>query len=77
MSRKVQFNVGMTCDGCSGAVTRILNKVEGVADVACDLEAKTVIVTGTADQAVMLEKLEKWGQAAGKSVELVGEVVEA
>jgi copper chaperone CopZ len=38
------LNVGMTCEGCSGAVTRILGKVPGVQDVECNLDAKTVKV---------------------------------
>ena len=29
-SKVVNFKVGMTCEGCSGAVTRILNKIEGM-----------------------------------------------
>ena len=32
-SAEVEFKVGMTCEGCSAAVTRILKKVEGVTDV--------------------------------------------
>ena len=29
MTKSVLFDVGMTCGGCSAAVTRILKKVEG------------------------------------------------
>jgi copper chaperone CopZ len=29
MTKIVTFKIGMTCSGCEGAVTRILNKVEG------------------------------------------------
>jgi copper chaperone len=45
MSVQVEFKVGMTCEGCSGAVTRILKKVEAVEDIECDIEAKKVLVT--------------------------------
>lgn len=29
MTKVTEFKVGMTCDGCSSACTRILNKIEG------------------------------------------------
>lgn len=30
MTKIVNLNVAMTCGGCAGAVTRILNKIEGI-----------------------------------------------
>lgn len=69
----VEFNVGMTCGGCSGAVTRILGKIEGVQEVAADLETKKVKVTcadEVADDA-LLQALLTWSKSSGKSVELV------
>ncbi|GMI21098.1 hypothetical protein TeGR_g14191 [Tetraparma gracilis] len=67
-----KFDVGMTCGGCSGAVTRILNKIEGVKEVKADVETKTVFVKTTPDVTpqMMLEKLQKWGESAGKTVAL-------
>eukprot|EP00451_Oxyrrhis_marina_P003765 CAMPEP_0204276584 /NCGR_PEP_ID=MMETSP0468-20130131/28409_1 /ASSEMBLY_ACC=CAM_ASM_000383 /TAXON_ID=2969 /ORGANISM="Oxyrrhis marina" /LENGTH=80 /DNA_ID=CAMNT_0051253223 /DNA_START=42 /DNA_END=284 /DNA_ORIENTATION=+ len=76
MSSKVIFNAGMTCDGCSGAITRILKKIPAVEDIKCDLEPekvedRTVTVTGAGlDADDMLAKLEKWAAAAGKTVSL-------
>ena len=66
-----EFKVGMTCDGCSNACTRILNKIEGVSKVECDIEGQQILVTGSADPQVMLTALMKWSKASGKSVELV------
>jgi copper chaperone len=37
---------GMSCDHCVHAVTGEVTKVDGVSDVAVDLGAKTVTVTG-------------------------------
>ncbi|GMH71002.1 hypothetical protein TrLO_g7508 [Triparma laevis f. longispina] len=66
-----KFNVGMTCTGCSGAVTRILNKVEGVSDVQADHETKVVLVKSKdVEASVLLEKLMKWSESSGKSVEM-------
>eukprot|EP00566_Odontella_aurita_P029614 CAMPEP_0113536612 /NCGR_PEP_ID=MMETSP0015_2-20120614/6356_1 /TAXON_ID=2838 /ORGANISM="Odontella" /LENGTH=73 /DNA_ID=CAMNT_0000435993 /DNA_START=62 /DNA_END=283 /DNA_ORIENTATION=- /assembly_acc=CAM_ASM_000160 len=69
---ETKFEVGMTCDGCANAVKRILGKIDGVSNVDTNVEAKTVVVT--ADDSIspefMLEKLQKWGNAAGKSVAL-------
>lgn len=71
--KEVVFNVGMTCEGCSGAVTRILKRVEGVENIDCNIEEKRVTVScdDEVDAQAMLEKLLKWGEASGKSVELV------
>ena len=38
---------GMNCGRCRVAVTEEVTEVEGVAQVAVDLEAKQVIVSGT------------------------------
>lgn len=74
MTKVVEFKVGMTCGGCSGAVTRILKKIEGVEDIDANVETKEVKVTcdDAVDNQVMLDALLKWGQASKKSVELVG-----
>lgn len=71
--KEVQFNVGMTCGGCSGAVTRILSKIEGVEKVDANVETKKVIVTCTeaVDEQTLLDALMNWSQSSGKSVELV------
>ncbi|CAI5746204.1 unnamed protein product [Peronospora destructor] len=71
MTKVTEFKVGMTCDGCSSACTRILSKIEGVADVKCDVEKQQILVKGDADVNAMLEALLKWSKASGKSVELV------
>jgi copper chaperone CopZ len=59
-------------EGCASAVKRILGKVDGVSSVETDVTAKSVVVQ--ADDSVspqdMLQKLEKWGQASGKTVAL-------
>ena len=59
-------------EGCASAVKRILGKIDGVSDVQTNVEAKTVVVTADDSVApqVMLEKLQKWSAASGKSVEL-------
>ena len=44
----------------------------GVTDIETNVEAKTVVVQADASVSPdsMLEKLQKWGNASGKSVEL-------
>ena len=74
MTKVVQFKVGMTCNGCSGAVTRILNKIDGVEKIDANVETKEVKVTcdDSVDEQVMLTALLKWSEASNKSVELMG-----
>ncbi|KAN0061857.1 Cytosolic copper metallochaperone [Thecaphora frezii] len=57
-----QFEVVMTCSGCSGAVTRVLSKLEGVSEFDVSLEKQTVIVKGTAPYEMVLQKIEKTGK---------------
>ncbi|KAJ1408996.1 hypothetical protein B484DRAFT_336796 [Ochromonadaceae sp. CCMP2298] len=73
MPKVVQFKVGMTCDGCKGAVTRILSKLDGVTSIEAVVEAKTVDVTceDAVEASALLDALMKWSEKSGKSVELL------
>ena len=59
MSVVYELKVGMTCEGCSGAVTRILSKVDGISDIKCDLATGQVLVQGV-DGLDIVELLSKW-----------------
>ena len=60
------------CGGCSGAITRILTKVDGVNKVEPDLETQKVTVDvadgSGVDGDALLEKLAAWANSAGKKV---------
>ena len=43
----------MSCGHCVDAITAEVTKIDGVTDVAVDLEAKTVTVAGGTDDAVV------------------------
>mmetsp|Transcript_8218 Transcript_8218/g.8136 ORF Transcript_8218/g.8136 Transcript_8218/m.8136 type:complete len:80 (+) Transcript_8218:70-309(+) len=75
MSNKItEIRAGMTCSGCSGAITRILSKTNGVESIECDIDKKQVLVhhsdAVTADQ--LVEKLKNWASASGRELSLVG-----
>jgi copper chaperone len=76
-TKVVTFNVGMSCEGCSGAIKRILSKIEGVRTIDANIESKTVIVTCSTDieDEVLNASLMKWSNSSGKSVELVGSTI--
>ncbi|CAI7580355.1 hypothetical protein N7455_007444 [Penicillium solitum] len=59
-----KFNVTMTCGGCSGAVERVLKKLEGVKTFDVSLESQTVNVTTepTLSYDDVLEKIKKTGK---------------
>ncbi|EPQ31173.1 uncharacterized protein PFL1_01361 [Pseudozyma flocculosa PF-1] len=65
-----RFEVVMTCSGCSGAVTRVLSKLDGVDEFDVSLEKQTVVVKGTAPYETVLEKIKKTGKEV-KSGEVV------
>ncbi|KAK4975699.1 Cytosolic copper metallochaperone [Elasticomyces elasticus] len=56
-----RFNVTMTCDGCSGAVERVLKKLEGIEsfDVSLNIQTTNVVTEANVDYATVLEKIKK------------------
>ncbi|KAG8929699.1 Cytosolic copper metallochaperone [Tulasnella sp. 419] len=60
-----KFDVKMTCGGCSGAVTRVLNRAKEqgeVSEFSVDLPKQEVLVTGTIPYDDLLEKIKKTGK---------------
>ncbi|GAA5880249.1 hypothetical protein JCM16303_003865 [Sporobolomyces ruberrimus] len=67
-----KFEVKMTCEGCSGAIERVLKKLEGVNSYDVSLETQEVIVrTRDVGYADVLAKIKKTGKEV-KSGEIVG-----
>ncbi|KAJ9498030.1 Cytosolic copper metallochaperone [Exophiala xenobiotica] len=59
-----KFNVTMTCGGCSGAIERVLKKLDGVKDYNVSLDTQTADIT-TVDSVsyeTVLEKIKKTGK---------------
>ncbi|KOS14925.1 copper chaperone [Malassezia pachydermatis] len=52
----------MTCSACSGAVERVLGKLDGVKSYNVNLEQQTVNVQATAPFETVLEKIKKTGK---------------
>ncbi|KAJ7905539.1 copper chaperone taha, partial [Mycena olivaceomarginata] len=56
----------MTCGGCSGAITRVLEKAKkenaGVDEFTVSLEKQEVLVTGPIAYDTLLEKIKKTGK---------------
>lgn len=46
--------------------------IQGVSNIACDVEAKSVKVTATIGHEKILAKMEKWGKASDKEVRYIG-----
>ncbi|XP_067900016.1 copper transport protein ATOX1 [Heterodontus francisci] len=65
---KHEFFVDMTCEGCSNAVTRVLNKLEDV-QFDIDLPNKKVFIESKQSVEVLTEHLKR----TGKAVQYVGE----
>jgi copper chaperone CopZ len=55
---------GMTCTGCVNAVTRVLSRVPGAAEVRVDLESGRADVQGGADPAALVAAVRKAGYGA-------------
>ncbi|KAF9323174.1 Cytosolic copper metallochaperone [Podila clonocystis] len=59
------YDVTMTCSGCSGAVTRVLTKLQGVDKFDVSLETQKVTVeSATLSQDEILAVIQKTGKAA-------------
>ncbi|KAI9226524.1 MAG: heavy metal-associated domain-containing protein [Piptocephalis tieghemiana] len=64
MTNIYKFTVAMTCGGCSGAVERVLKRLEGVEKTDISLENQTVVVTATtATKEQVYEAIKKTGKA--------------
>jgi copper chaperone CopZ len=55
---------GMTCNGCAAAVTRVLSRVPGVANVEVDLAGARAAVAGIADPQHLLRAVAAAGYGA-------------
>ncbi|KAK1410767.1 hypothetical protein QVD17_37306 [Tagetes erecta] len=64
----LRVNIQCACDGCKQKIKKILNKVDGVYKTSIDLEQGKVTVSGNADPATLIKKLNK----SGKHAELWG-----
>ncbi|VVA97133.1 unnamed protein product [Arabis nemorensis] len=52
----------MTCEGCVGAVKRVLGKMEGVESFDVDIKEQKVTVTGKVEPAAVLQTVSKTGK---------------
>ncbi|OJA10569.1 hypothetical protein AZE42_03145 [Rhizopogon vesiculosus] len=62
---KYQLNVKMSCGGCSGAVTRVLNKAQqegSVSSFEVSLEKQLVDVRGSIKEEELVAKIKKTGK---------------
>ena len=65
MTNTVVLKVAMMCTGCSGAVERVLGKMEGVQSFDVNLETQKVTVVGTVTQEEVVAKIAKTGKTVG------------
>jgi copper chaperone CopZ len=57
------MNVAMSCGGCANSVRNVLKNNDGISNLDINVEAKTVVVEGSFDKAMILEKVKKTGLA--------------
>ncbi|KAG2403342.1 Copper transport protein [Vigna angularis] len=58
----VVLKVGMSCQGCAGAVNRVLGKMEGVESFDIDLKEQKVTVKGNVQADEVLQAVSKTGK---------------
>ncbi|KAL1957893.1 hypothetical protein VTO42DRAFT_5458 [Malbranchea cinnamomea] len=63
-----RFNITMSCGGCSGAVERVLKKLDGVKsfDVSLEKQTATVVTEPSVPYEKVLETIKKTGKAVTK-----------
>ncbi|CAN6452431.1 unnamed protein product [Victoria cruziana] len=62
MAQTVVLKVGMSCEGCVGAVKRVLNKMQGVESYDVDLKEQKVTVKGNVEPDAVLQTVSKTGK---------------
>lgn len=58
----VVLRVGMTCEGCVGAVKRVLGKMEGVESFDVEIKEQKVTVKGNVTPDAVLQTVSKTGK---------------
>ncbi|QHO53251.1 Copper transport protein CCH [Arachis hypogaea] len=61
-SQTVVLKVGMSCQGCVGAVNRVLGKMEGVESFDINLKEQKVTVKGNVEPEAVLQTVAKTGK---------------
>jgi len=66
-----KFDVAMSCSGCSGAVDRVLKKLEGVKsyEVSLDNQTATVVAEPVLPYDTVLKTIAKTGKKVNKGYE--------
>ncbi|RDL37997.1 Uncharacterized protein BP5553_05430 [Venustampulla echinocandica] len=61
---KYKFDIAMSCGGCSGAVNRVLGKLEGVKsyDVSLDTQSATIVTEPSLSYEKVLQTIQKTGK---------------
>ncbi|XP_065884502.1 copper transport protein ATOX1-like [Dysidea avara] len=62
MSKVHEYNVAMSCSGCSGAVQRVLGRLPEVEQVEIDMEKQKVYVTSSLSGDDLLTTIKKTGR---------------
>ncbi|KAK6459939.1 hypothetical protein DFJ63DRAFT_256120 [Scheffersomyces coipomensis] len=62
MSHQYHFEVTMSCSGCSGAVNRVLTKLDGVSKLDISLEKQSVDVVTDLDYDTIYNTIAKTGK---------------
>ncbi|KAG1369649.1 Copper transport protein ATX1 [Cocos nucifera] len=62
MAETVVLRVGMTCEGCVGAVKRVLGRMQGVESFDVDLKEQKVTVRGNVEPDAVLQNVSKTGK---------------
>ncbi|KAJ4378278.1 Cytosolic copper metallochaperone [Didymella sp. IMI 355093] len=59
-----KFNIAMSCGGCSGAVERVLKKLDGVKSYNVSLETQSadIVTEDSLSYETVLEKIKKTGK---------------
>jgi len=65
-----KFNVSMSCGGCSGAVDRVLKKLDGVKNYEVSLESQsaTVVTEPSLDYETVLRTIAKTGKKVNSGI---------
>ncbi|KAG5293527.1 iron/copper transporter Atx1 [Histoplasma capsulatum G186AR] len=65
-----KFNVTMSCGGCSGAVERVLKKLDGVKSYTVSLESQTatVLAEPSLEYDTVLSTIKKTGKTVNSGV---------
>ncbi|CAG9323302.1 unnamed protein product [Blepharisma stoltei] len=73
--KEILIAAQMSCEGCSRNIRRIIEKVDGVKSIDCNVAEQKcrVLAENKVQPQILLDSLKDWSESSGKRISLITE----